>query len=132
MRHLFFCLTMLAPTLAIQAAQDLPTMEAPGLKDPKEIIGLQLKSIDHLMNLTKETYQTLEQLHKGIVNYQTVQNLYLDRPSDKELLYRMTKMANLLLKEIKRANLTHAFDPEFISELSMLANIYQKHELPKL
>lgn len=132
MRHLFLCLAFLLPISPLQAAQDLPIMEAPPLKDPKEIIDLQLHSLDHLIHLTDETLKSLGHLRVEIANYQRVQNLYLDCPSDKELLYRMTKMAHLLLKEIKIKNLTHAFDPEFISELITLAKIYQNHELPRL
>ncbi|MGZ3634180.1 MAG: hypothetical protein ACXU9U_03485 [Parachlamydiaceae bacterium] len=123
-------LTLLLSCLSLQAAQDLPVIETPPLKDPKEIIDLQLKSLDHLIILTDETSKSLVNIRATIVNYQKVQNLYLDTPSDKELLYRMTKTAHLLLKEIKTKNLTHAFDPEFISELATLARIYQSHELP--
>lgn len=118
--------------MILSAAQSLPKQEVPPLIDPKEVIDLQLKSIDHLTSLTQDTLCSLQDLRKGITTYQTIQNHYLNNTKDKELLYQMTRMANSLLKEIKRTNLTHVFDVEFISELNMLSNLQHKHELPRL
>lgn len=125
----FFLLAASPIVAAVQ--QELPKSQPPALKDPKEIINLQLKSLDHLTEMTKMTLATMTQLRASLVKYQTIQQLYLQHTKDKELLYRMTKLANEMLLEIKGAHLTHAFDPEFISELSMLSKIYKKNELPK-
>jgi hypothetical protein len=113
-------------------AQEAQSPGALTLKDPKEIIAIQLKTLDHLVDMTKLTLENMGQLRTSIANYQKIQELYLTRTSDKELLYRMTKMADQLLKEIKAANLSHAFDVEFLSELNLLAKFYRKNELPKL
>jgi hypothetical protein len=43
----------------------------------------------------------------------------------------MVKAADALLKKIKEDVLTDSFDPEFISELQVLAQLYSKISLPK-
>jgi hypothetical protein len=132
MLRTFFYLALLLTFPCNLKGQEIQPPGPLTLKDPKEIISIQLKSLDHLIDMTKLTLENMEQLRTAITNYQTIQNLYLNRTSDKELLYRMTKMADQLLKEIKAANLSHAFDVEFLSELNLLAKIYRKNELPKL
>lgn len=132
MHYFIFCLFLAAFPLAAAVQQDLPKNEATALKDPKEIINLQIKSLDHLTEMTKMSLAKMTQLRATIVKYQTIQELYLQQPKDKELLYRMTKLANDLLQEIKSAHLTHAFDSEFMSELHMFSRMYRKNEVPKL
>lgn len=130
-RFLFYFLLFLPIPWNLWAT-DPQSPGALALKDPKEIISIQLKSLDHLIDMTKLSLENMAKLRTAIANYQTIQNLYLNRTNDKALLYRMTKMADQLLKDIKTANLAHAFDVEFLSELNLLAKIYRKNELPKL
>ena len=130
--NLFFLGFFVASPLAAIVQQDLPKNEPSALKDPKEIINLQIKSLDHLAEMTKMSLAKMAQLRAAILKYQTIQQLYLQQTKDKELLYRMTKLAHDLLHEIKNAHLTHAFDPEFMSELNMFSRIYRKNEVPKL
>ncbi|MBA3237343.1 MAG: hypothetical protein H0T62_03210 [Parachlamydiaceae bacterium] len=132
MLRILFYLALLHAFPCHLKAQELQPPGLLTLKDPKEIISIQLKSLDHLIEMTTLTLENLRHLQTAITNYQTVQNLYLNRTSDKELLFRMTKMADQLLKEIKAAHLSHTFDVEFLSELKLLAKIYRKSELPKL
>ncbi len=129
MRRLLF-LALLVPFQWVYAAQDLPSIDHPAPKDPKEIIYLQLRSLDHLRSMTKLTLEKIDELYAAIVKYQTVQDLYLKQTNDKELLHRMTKMASQLLQQIHHANLQHTIDPEFIKELKLLTKIYKKNELP--
>lgn len=134
MKYSFFCAFFLLAASSLTAAiqQDLPKSEIHTLKDPKEIINLQIKSLDHLAEMTKMSLAKMAQLRASILNYQTIQELYLQQTKDKELLYRMTKLADHLLNEIKNAHLMHAFDAEFMSELNMFSRIYRKNEVPKL
>lgn len=128
------CIFVISTAASLSAAvqQDLPKEEPPPLKDPKEIINLQLKSLDHLTEMTKLTLNKMAQIRANVVKYQMLQQLYLQQTKDKELLHRMSKVANDLLQEIKNAHLMHAFDVEFISELNMFSKIYKKNEIPKL
>ncbi len=129
---LFLTLAMFAPIQFqwVNAAQDLPSLETAGLKDPKMIINLQLRSLDQLRLMTKMTLEKINELYAGIGNYQMIQELYLQQPKDKEVLFKMTKMASNLLKDIKSANLQHAIDPDFMKELKLFEKIYKKNELP--
>lgn len=112
--------------------QDLPKTEAPSLKDPKEIIDLQIASLDHLIRMNEKSLEMMKGLKAHIQKYKLVQEAFLLQPKDKQLLYRMSKLASSLLNEINAANLSHAFDEEFIKELVFLNKIYKKRELPKL
>lgn len=133
MRYLFSALFTLLPVISLPAIQqELPKSEAPSLKDPKEIIDLQLNSLDHLIAMNKKSVEKMTQIRGMIANYQKIQLLYLENPRDKALLYRMSKLASQLLHEIKDSSLTHAFDSEFINELQLLDRIYKKNELPKI
>ncbi len=126
---LIIALTVLTPIHWAYVAQDLPSIETAGLKDPKEIINLQLKSLDRLRLMTKLTLEKINEIYAAIVKYQMIQEVYLQRPKDKEVLFRMAKMASHLLKEINSANLQHAIDPDFIKELKLFDKIYKKNEI---
>lgn len=126
---LFLVLALLAPIQWISSAQDLPSIETAGLKNPKDIINLQLKSLDRLSAMTKLTLENINSLYSGILRYQKIQDLYLDQPKDREVLFKTAKMASNLIVQIKSANLQHAIDPEFMKELKMFDKIYKKNEL---
>lgn len=128
-RLLFLAFATITLFQAAYAAQDLPTIESAGLKDPKEIIDRQLSSLARLSAMTKKTLESLNELSTGISNYHKVQEIYLNNPKDKEVLFKMAKMAAILLKKIKSAHLQHAIDPEFLKELKLFEKIYQKNEL---
>lgn len=105
--------------------------ETPSLKDPKEIIQLQLEGLDRHIAMTQSTLSQMQGLHKEIAEYQHIQDLYLERIGDKQLLYRMLKNADSLLRHIKADNLVAIFDPEFISELNTLSTLFNKASLPR-
>lgn len=128
-RLLFLAFAMITPFQSAKTAQDLPSIESAGLKDPKEIINLQLRSLDRLSSMTKKTLDNINELSTAIGKYQMIQEIYLQKPKDKEVLFRMAKMASNLLKKIKSSNLQHAIDPEFMKELKLFEKIYKKNEL---
>lgn len=130
MRYLILCFSFFFATDLVAVQQDLPKAEAPSLKDPKEIIHLQLKSLDLLIAMNQKTLHTLTELKTAIGRYQAIQEIFLQNPKDREVLYRMARIAAKLQKDIQEASLTHAFDPEFMSELALFTKIYKKKELP--
>lgn len=126
-RSIYFVLLFLLPLNLFGQGQAAPSA---AIKDPKEIINVQLNSLDHLIKMTALTLHKMEEFRQNIAEYQTVQNQYLENTQDRKLLFRMTKLAYTLQDEIKKAEMTHAFDTEFMSELNLLARIYKKKSKP--
>lgn len=114
-----------------QSSQIQSIFDPPRIKDPKEIIDLQISSLDHLIAMTERTLNQLSTLRQQVKEYKEIQEQYLRNTDNNELLYRMMKTAHQLLKNIKADNLTHSFEPEFMSELNTMSQIYNKIGLPK-
>lgn len=119
-------------TAAEKTATETVALEAHAIKDPKLIIEYQLSALDRLVKMTDRTKADLEALHRQILAYKLKQEDYLQHPDDKELLYQMAKSADEILNRAKSDHLLDALDAEFLSEISMLAQIYRKISLPKL
>ena len=84
------------------------------------------------MKMSDRTKTDLEALRQQIQVYQKRQEEYLQRPDDKELLFKMSKNADEIINQAKATHLTDSLDAEFLSEVNMLAQIYRKLSLPKL
>lgn len=135
MHYFIFCSLLFMPVLhAASAIEKTPVeivnMESLGIKDPKLIIDYQLASIDRLVQMTAHTIDNLNDLRRLIDDYKLKQEGYLERPESKEKLYRMSKVADQILTQSKADHLQDALDPEFLKEISMLAQIYRKLSLP--
>jgi len=133
MRYLAFIFCFLSVCAGAQETSINPTQVNPAatLKDPKEILDLQISTLDDLITMTDQTLKSLRNLQKQILIYKDLQEAYIQDPEDKDLLFRMSKSANDIFEKIKTDQLTQTFDPEFISELKMLTQIYKKIGLPK-
>lgn len=124
---LLCCFTPVA-AYAYEAAEE---QTRPRLKDPKEIIDLQLSSLDHLLERTQLTLAQITHLRQEVAHYQIVQERYLQDVEDRQLLSAMLHSAELLLNSIKSTHMDAIFDGEFISELSLLSQLNKKMGLPK-
>lgn len=105
--------------------------EISAIKDPKEVINTQLATLETLIALSKRTLAKTEDLREQIEAYKSIQERFFENTQDKELLYNMMKSAHFILKSIKADHLTHLFDPEFLDELQMMSQIFNKIGLPK-
>lgn len=118
-------------TLMMLASFSIGASDIPALKDPKQIVPIQVQQLDDLIVMTERTLTNLKNISAQLKEYQNIQERYLENTKDNELLYRMIKSAHKLLETIKADNLVHSFDPEFISELNLLSQISQKIGIPK-
>ncbi|MBA3815152.1 MAG: hypothetical protein H0X29_01260 [Parachlamydiaceae bacterium] len=116
------------PAPAISANVHVPLLP---VKDPAALIGNELSRIDNLIEATQQSLEDQKQLREKIVEYQKIQESYLLHPKDNELLFRMIKSAYATLKSIQDNHLEHNFDPEFISELKVFAQVASKRGIPK-
>ncbi len=115
-----------------KSAVEVVSLESHAIKDPKLIIDYQLSSIDRLIEMTDRTIANLTALRLLIDDYKQKQEIFIEQPNDKEKLYKMAKSAAQILTQAKNDNLTDALDQEFLSEVTMLAQLYRKITLPSV
>lgn len=108
----------------VQAA-DSPIIE------PKEVVANEIARLDLLIEATSRSLEQQRKLRDMIVEYQKTQARYMDNPEDNELLYQLIKRAYGILEVIKGQHLEGAFEPEFLSELSLLSKPALKSGIPK-
>lgn len=122
----------LSPFAAIHALPDTkPAPTVAPIKDPTALIGNELARIDTLIQATQKSLENQKKLRERIVEYQKIQDLYLLYPDDNEILFRMVKSAYRTLEAIREYHLIQTFDPDFISELTILSQVATKRGIPK-
>lgn len=126
---LFFLLTifsMQVSTLENPMSPDLTTV-----KNPANLINHEISRLDNLIQATQQSLEGQKKLRERIMEYQKIQNLYLQNTNDNELLFQMVKSAYRTLSCVKENHLMQTLDTEFISELTKLAQIATKRGIPK-
>lgn len=119
------------PQLPAASAPHISTSSLLPIKDPSALVGNELSRLDSLIQATQQSLEGQKQLRDKIVEYQKIQESYSLHPKDNEILFRMIKSAYGTLHTIQENHLEHAFDPEFISELKVLAQVASKRGVPK-
>lgn len=100
-------------------------------EDPTQIITNELAKLDSIIAATEKSLENQKLLRDRIQEYKKIQRLFLEHKEDREISYRMVKAAHRVLEIIKQNHLTHAFDPEFLSELALFSKIATKRGIPK-
>lgn len=101
------------------------------IKDPTALIGNELARLDSLIQATQQSLESQKKLRERIVEYQRIQDAHFQHPGDNEVLFRMVKCAYQTLKIIEENHLEQTFDPDFISELTILSQVATKRGIPK-
>lgn len=101
------------------------------IKDPAALIGNEIARLDTLIQATEKSLEEQKQLRVHIVEYQKLQDRFLENSGDNELLFKLVKSAYRTLQMIKNNHLTQTFDPDFIDELSVLSQPATKRGVPK-
>lgn len=109
------------------ASADAPA----AIKDPDAMIGNELARLDDLIQATQQSLDTLKRLKGEIIDYQKTQLQFLANSKDNELLMKVVKSAYKALRTIKDNKLEKMFDPDFIDELTVLAQPAAKRGIPK-
>lgn len=120
----FLCASLLFFSATVLAS-DSPFIE------PKEVVANELARLDLLIQATQQSLEQQRKLRDMIADYQAIQTRYMDSPEDNELLYQLIKKAYGILEIIKAQHLEAAFEPEFLSELSLLSKPALKSGIPK-
>lgn len=99
--------------------------------EPALVVLNQLKNLDNLISVTEKNLLNQKSLKKLLIDYQQHQLKYLENAQDKEVTLQMVRSAYQLLESIKQNHLTHAFDTEFISQLTFFSQFATKRGIPK-
>lgn len=91
----------------------------------------ELDTLDKLIKSTQKSLDEQKQLRALIQDYQTFQENYINNPDDNDLLFRTAKAGLLVLNKIQECHLQHNFNPTFISELNLFAQVANKKGIPK-
>lgn len=111
-------------------AADMPLKKFPA-KDPSALINNELARLDTLIQATQQSLEGQKQLRSSIEEYKKIQEQFFKQSDDNDILFSMVKSAHRTLKLIKDNHLTQSFDPEFIDELTVLAQAANKRGIPK-
>lgn len=110
-----------------QTHADIPA----AIKDPAALIGNEISRLDTLIEATEQSLEGQKKLRAQIVEYQKIQELYLKKPQDNDLLLKVVKSAYRTLQTIKENHLIQTFDSDFIDELTVLSQPATKRGVPK-
>lgn len=109
----------------------LPPATISPVKDPNALIGNELSRLDTLIQATQQSLEGQKKLRERIIEYQKIQDAHLLHPENNEILFRMVKSAYRTLEVIQENHLIQTFDPDFINELTVLAQVATKRGIPK-
>ena len=130
-RYFLALLVMTGSFLAADAVR--PVTEAlPDFEKMSGRKGQEVEMIDQLILVTQKNLERQKQLRSEIAEYLDLQARYSENTEDKELSVKLVRKAKQVLEGIQNQHLTHAFDQEFISELSFFAGIAQKWDSPRI
>lgn len=101
------------------------------IKDPSQLINNELRRLDTLIQATEQSLEGQKKLKELIIQYQNIQDQFLNDTQNNDLLFQLVKSAYRALQSINENHLIHTFDPEFISELTTLSQIATKRGIPK-
>lgn len=125
MKTIHLLLAILLSISAAVKATDSPIIE------PNEVVANEIARLNLLIEATQQSLEQQRRLRDMVVEYQKIQARYMESTDDNELLYQLIKKAYAILEAIKAQHLEAAFEPEFLSELSLLSKPALKSGIPK-
>ena len=86
----------------------------------------EIAQLDDLIAATERSLSQQKSLRDLLIKYQETQTAYLNNEENVELLYNMINLAQKALKTIQENHLTHSFEPSFLNELNLFAQMANK------
>lgn len=124
-------LSLSALSFAAEAPLNPITTDIPVAKSQEAVVAGEIAMLDNLIDVTKQNLEMQTQLRDRIQEYQKLLAVYLQNENDKELLFKLVRVATAVSNTVKENHLTQIFDQEFLSELNVFANIGNKRGIPK-
>lgn len=113
------------------AMTSLQAADSSAIVAPREMVANEIFRLDQLIEATQLSLKQQYKLRDQVKSYQQLQANYQNNPEDNELLFQLIKTAYTILESIKTQHLETAFEPEFLSELSVLSKPATKSGIPK-
>ncbi|CCB85381.1 putative uncharacterized protein [Parachlamydia acanthamoebae UV-7] len=124
--------TLVALTQTLFADELRPiTADTPRFNQSIESEANPLAQLDHVIKASEELSQQQKQLKELLTEYVRMQNEYIHNQQDREMLFRLVKVAYKAQTLIEETHLSHAFPPEFLKELSLFSQVGAKRGLPR-
>lgn len=91
----------------------------------------EVEALDNLIAVTKQNLEAEMALRGTLVEYLQLQARYMENTNDKDQLFSLAKSAHRLFKLIKENHLTHVFNNDFLSELTLFSQVAEKKGIPQ-
>lgn len=91
----------------------------------------EVAKVDLLIEMTQKSLEGEKTLRDQLLAYQQAHKSYYKNTDDSENLIKLVKAGHRLLQTIKEMNLVQTFDPDFISELTVLSQVATKKSVPR-
>jgi len=91
----------------------------------------ELASLEALIQVTEHNIELQKTLRTQLAEFIKLKEIFIKTPDDKELLFRVAKLAKQAVDLIKEDHLTSTFEPQFLSELNLFANLASKRGIPR-
>lgn len=129
----FFLFFLLANNLgfSIDSLLNPITHDLPPIIEQVEINETELNRLDRVIQATQQNLEKQKAIRNDLIEYMQLQDLYAANSKDNDHLLRMAKSANRLLEKIKENHLLQTFSSDFISELTIFAQLANKRGIPK-
>ena len=93
--------------------------------------GDTMRQLNDLIEVTENNLNHLRDLRQQFTEYYKIKAKYLLNQQDRDQILRMVKAASQLQHTIEAQNLSYAFDPETLKELSFFSQIANKKGLTR-
>ncbi|MBS4168037.1 hypothetical protein [Parachlamydia sp. AcF125] len=127
---LLVALVALNPILMADELRPI-TADTPRFDPSNESKTDPLSQLDRVIEASGELLQKQKQLKELLAEYIHMQNAYLHNQQDREMLFRLVKIAYKAQNLIQETHLSYAFPPEFLKELSLFSQVGAKRGLPR-
>ena len=107
------------------------SLELPPPSGDAKLLVNELSMLDSLIEVTEGNVKKQKALREEVLLYQKDLALYLKNSSNKDIVMKVARRAHKLLEQIKSLHLIEAFEPDFISELTLFSQLAQKRSIPK-
>lgn len=94
-------------------------------------LSKEIDLVGDMIASAENAIKNLQSLQSDLKKYQAIRKVCLENPDDNESLYKMIKLAQSILDQIKIAQLTTVFEPSFLSELTIVSKPASKLGIPK-
>lgn len=102
-----------------------------GMQATEPAVNKELTTLQTMITLTEQSLEAQKKVYTLVQKYQELQKQYMVHPDDDALLMQLIQAAHRAHLSITENHLTQAFDPSFMSELTLFAQAAAKQGIPR-